>query len=155
QVHNVSFKNSTLKPAACTQTEGSVILPAPPLPIGPMTGWAGNCRFDAPGTYSFVCDAHPNMTGTVLVTNEGEATPTPTPTATPTPTPPPPPRDTTPAAKPVPWASLRAPSPKLATVPKFVDGKFKMDAYCSQFDGASVTLTISKGLKKTLGLKSR
>jgi hypothetical protein len=80
---------------------------------------------------------------------------TPTPTPTPTATPTPPPRDTTPAPTPVPWASLRPPSHKLATGRKFVDGKLQMTAYCSQFDNATVTLTISKKLAKKLKLKSR
>jgi hypothetical protein len=93
------------------------------------------------------------MTGEVIVTQQGGGTPTPTPTPTATPTPPP--RDTTPAPTPVPWASLKAPSHKLATVPKFVDGKLKMTAYCAQFDNATVTLTISKKLAKKLKLKSR
>ena len=115
QVHNVNFKNSTLKPAACVQTAGTVILAPPPLPTGPLTNWAGNCRFDTPGTYTFVCDAHPNMTGSVIVTTEGGATPTPTPTPTASPTPTPPPRDMTPAPTPKAWAYLTVPSIKIST----------------------------------------
>ena len=57
--------------------------------------------FTAPGSYTFVCEVHPGMTGTVNVQGDGE--PTPTPTATPTPTPGVPPPggaepDTTPPA---------------------------------------------------------
>ena len=59
---------------------------APPLPafINPP-GWEGYCTFPNAGTYTFVCGAHPEMTGTVIVQ---DATPTPTasPTATATPT---------------------------------------------------------------------
>jgi len=38
--------------------------------------------FTTPGSYTFVCEVHPGMTGTVTVAG-GEPTPTPTPTATP------------------------------------------------------------------------
>jgi plastocyanin len=53
--------------------------------------------FTEPGSFTFVCEVHPGMTGTVNVQG-GEPTPTPTPTATPTPAVPPPgsaPPDTT------------------------------------------------------------
>jgi len=155
QVHNVNFKNSTLKPAACTQTAGLVIAPPPPLPLAPLKDWAGNCRFDQPGTYTFVCDAHPLMVGSVIVTSEGGATPTPTPTPTPSPTPTPPPRDTTPAPTPAPWVTLHAPNFKLATVPKFVDGKLQMVASCSQIHDATTKVTVSKRLARKLDLDSR
>ena len=36
-------------------------------------GWEGYCQFDAPGTYSFVCGAHPEMTGTVDRRARGDA----------------------------------------------------------------------------------
>jgi len=37
---------------------------------GPLRApWTATCRFDAPGTYSFVCQIHPNMTGTVVVSS--------------------------------------------------------------------------------------
>jgi len=45
--------------------------------------------FNDPGSYTFFCEVHPGMTGTVNVAG-GEPTPTPTPTATPTPAVPPP-----------------------------------------------------------------
>jgi plastocyanin len=96
--HNVVFGGSG--PTACT----------PPLPEFPAEpGWQGVCRFNAPGTYEFVCGAHDFMTGTVVVT--GDATPMPTTTATASPsstpvastTPPPMPSATaTPTATPVP-----------------------------------------------------
>jgi plastocyanin len=43
--------------------------------------------FAQPGSYDFVCNAHPSMVGTITVTGDPTGTPTPTPTATPTPTP--------------------------------------------------------------------
>jgi plastocyanin len=39
--------------------------------------------FNDPGSYTFMCEVHPGMTGTVVVQGSGP-TPTPTPTATPT-----------------------------------------------------------------------
>jgi hypothetical protein len=55
----------------------------PGLPSYPAKqGWSAECRFDAPGSYPFVCDFHPEMTGTVVVT--AAATPTPSSTAAPT-----------------------------------------------------------------------
>ncbi len=154
QVHNVNFKTAA-KPTACTQTSGLVILTPPPLPTAPLSDWSGNCRFDTPGTYTFVCDAHPGMTGSVIVTTEGGATPTPTPTPTASPTPTPPPRDTTPAPTPAPWVTLHSPSTKLATVPKFVAGKLQMVASCSHILDATVKVTISKALADKLDLDSR
>src|SRR5262249_42097177 len=77
--HNVDFTDGD--PTSCTQTAGPVLGPVPPLPAFTLPkGWAGTCTFNAPGTYSFVCDAHPQMVGTVVVM--ASATPTPTPTAT-------------------------------------------------------------------------
>jgi len=29
--------------------------------------WTASCRFDTPGTYAFVCQLHPTMTGTIIV----------------------------------------------------------------------------------------
>ena len=70
--HNVVFKDR--QPSSC---EG--------LPPGPRPkGWQGECTFADPGTYAFVCGAHEEMTGSVVV---AAPTPTPTPTPTPSPTP--------------------------------------------------------------------
>jgi plastocyanin len=72
--HSVVFSGGD--PAECT----------PPLPEFPKgAGWSASCRFDTPGTYAFVCGAHANMTGTVVV--QGSGTPTATPTGSPTATP--------------------------------------------------------------------
>jgi plastocyanin len=46
-------------------------------------------RFATPGTYSYLCNLHPEMTGVVRVFGAGGATPPPPPPATPKPTPPP------------------------------------------------------------------
>ena len=88
--HDVEFKTGPA-PASCPQTKASPGMPldpndAPPLPafVNPP-GWEGYCTFANAGTYTFVCGAHPEMTGTVIVQ---DATPTPTasPTATASPT---------------------------------------------------------------------
>src|SRR4029079_2746958 len=99
-VHNVVFVQA---PTSCTQKTGVQITAAPPLPqFSQPPGWSGECTFDKPGVYTFVCQAHPvEMEGRVVVGDGTEPTPTPTPTATPEP-----PRDITPARVPKPWAAL-------------------------------------------------
>jgi plastocyanin len=91
-VHNVDF--DAAQPTSCVQTAGPNAGPVPPLParfMGP--GWAGTCTFAVAGTYTFHCDVHLNMTGTIVVHDQPAATststpaPTPPPGATPTPTP--------------------------------------------------------------------
>jgi plastocyanin len=60
----------------------------PPSPSDPGPAWDNLSRtFTQAGAYAFVCDEHPNMTGTVTV-SAATATPTPTATATPGPGPP-------------------------------------------------------------------
>jgi plastocyanin len=88
-LHNVEFTQS--QPATCTQTAGSDTGAVPPLPAQPSgPGWAGTCRFDAAGSYAFVCGLHAYMTGTVHV-GDGSGTPPvgppgyPAPPPTPTP----------------------------------------------------------------------
>src|SRR4051794_22576073 len=82
-VHNVDFSSGP-PPTSCVQTQappGSPIFGSPP-PLPPVTegpGWAGTCTFNAAGTYTFFCQAHDYMTGTIVVSN-GTPTPTPTPT---------------------------------------------------------------------------
>jgi plastocyanin len=85
--HNVDFTGA--KPD-CTGL--------PPFPYPPQLWKAATCRFDRAGTYAFVCDAHAEMTGTVVVV---APTPSPTPTATPDPVTP----GATPAPTPPPGAS--------------------------------------------------
>jgi plastocyanin len=68
--HNLFFTGPS-QPSSCTQTTG----PANPPPILPMPGppttqdWTGNCTFNSPGTFSFLCQQHSGMTGTVQVVN--------------------------------------------------------------------------------------
>jgi plastocyanin len=72
-IHNVDFTGGG--PTACAQTAGAAVGPVSPLPAAPEApGWSGTCRFDAPGTYQFVCDNHNYMKGTIVV--EGRATST-------------------------------------------------------------------------------
>jgi plastocyanin len=81
--HNVDFTGK--QPTQCT---GLTPYPRP-------KGWTASCTFDAPGSYPFVCDVHPGMQGTVVVSAPASLTPTATPTPDPgadpvaTPTPPP------------------------------------------------------------------
>jgi plastocyanin len=140
--HNVDFTGP--KPR-CTQTAGTVILDSPPLPRFAMgAGWAGDCTFDSPGVYSFVCSAHPDeMKGSVTVGTVARATPTPAPTE--------PPRDGNPAPKPKAWASLDRPAaPKVDVL---LRGKLKLTARCSALDRGTVTLSVSKAIAKRLKLK--
>jgi plastocyanin len=62
----------------------------PQSPTGPGAAWNNLSRtFTQAGAYSFVCDEHSSMVGTVTVVAP-DPTPTPTAPSTPTPTPPPP-----------------------------------------------------------------
>jgi plastocyanin len=63
---------------------GDSRLNQPGFPSDPAWNPPPQRTFDEPGSYTFVCEVHPGMTGTV---NVGGGEPTPTPTATPTPTP--------------------------------------------------------------------
>ena len=74
--HNASFSGTG--PSGCNPA-----LPGSPQP----PPWSSTCTFNAPGTYSFVCTAHPGMGGSVEVVNAGTPT-TPPPTTVPG-TPPP------------------------------------------------------------------
>lgn len=142
--HNVQF--TALQPH-CTQTSGAVIFQeSPPLPKYALPqGWAGDCTFDSPGVYAFVCSAHPDeMKGSVTVGTVAQATPVPTPA--------PVVRDGTPAPKPKPWASLREPvSPRLSVL---LRGKLKLTASCAAVDQGTMTLSVSKAVAKKLRLKS-
>src|SRR5262249_11903801 len=64
--HNIVFSDA--QPTSCTQTAGSNVGAVPPLRATPEpSGWAGSCRFNTPGTYTFTCAAHAFETGTVIV----------------------------------------------------------------------------------------
>jgi len=148
QSHNVDFKTGP-KPAACQQTKSSLslILPSPPLPLGPeATGWEGYCTFSATGTYTFVCDAHKNMTGTVQVGAAQPVTPASTPAVV---------RDQNPAPNPKAWAALRSPVRTLSTVSALAAGKLRLTAACALPSPGRMTLSVSKKLAKALRLKSR
>jgi plastocyanin len=120
-VHNVDFKAAP-KPTSCVQTKPvSGQAQAPPVPsfVQPA-GWEGNCTFNAPGTYAFVCGVHADMTGTVIVT---APTPTATETATATAT-----ADPTATAVPVAATAVPQPTPpppSLAPAPKLSSAVFK------------------------------
>jgi plastocyanin len=74
-IHNVDFTAGG--PTTCTQTAGASAGPVSPLPAMPEApGWSGTCRFDAPGTYQFVCDNHNYMKGTIVVEGRGTSTTT-------------------------------------------------------------------------------
>jgi plastocyanin len=76
--HDVSF--SGVQPTSCVQTAGPNVGAVPPLPASPEgAGWSGQCTFNTPGTYDFVCEAHSFMTGVVTVLPAGTPTPTPMP----------------------------------------------------------------------------
>ncbi len=74
--HNASFGGAG--PSSCDPA-----LPGPPTDAP----WSSTCRFDTPGTFSFVCTAHSGMGGTVSVVAPGTPT-TPPPTTGPGTTPP-------------------------------------------------------------------
>jgi plastocyanin len=69
---------------------GDSRLNQPGFPNDPAWNPPPSRTFDAAGSYTFICEVHPGMTGTVNVSGGGEPTPTPTPTPTPPPAVPPP-----------------------------------------------------------------
>jgi plastocyanin len=103
-IHNAAFDSA--QPTSCTQTAGASTGSVPPLP-NPAAGqgWSGSCTFNTPGTYTFHCQIHSYMTGTIVVGSGGGTTTTtttppttttyPTTTTTTTTNPPPPPPTTT------------------------------------------------------------
>jgi plastocyanin len=116
--------------------------------------------FNLPGTYDFVCQAHPEMTGVITVTGEPvEPTPTPTATPTQTATPVPTARPTvTPAPTPVPTMNDRdTPAPRGSsradTVAPVLSGlKLKARTRSAKVsfklsESAAVTLRVKKGKK--------
>ena len=79
--HNVTFSPA---PTSCTQTAGTNSGAVPPLPAFPTgSGWTGSCTFNTAGTYSYHCQAHPFMAGTIQV---GDPPPPTTGTTNPPPT---------------------------------------------------------------------
>jgi hypothetical protein len=71
EMHNVDFFQ-TQSGVSCQQTMGGTSSSSVQFPGLPTAGtWAGVCTFARAGTYSFMCDQHEGMTGTVVVTNPG------------------------------------------------------------------------------------
>jgi plastocyanin len=69
--HDVFF--GTKPPTTCTPAASAT--GAVP-PAGPTRSpWTASCRFDTPGTYSFLCQLHPTMIGTVVVSPADAADP--------------------------------------------------------------------------------
>jgi plastocyanin len=136
--HNVVFDGA--QPSSCTQTGGTIAGAVPPLPaFSEPPGWSGTCRFDTAGTYTFFCQAHREMTGSVVVGSE-----------------PPPPATTStapPAPPPAPWASLSAPSRSVSTLAAFLGGKLRVSANCSSPSSGTLVLSVSKADAKRLKLK--
>ena len=72
--HNADFASGAA-PSVCMQTSGTSGGAVPPLPHQPTPpAWAGTCTFNTAGTYTFHCDAHPGMTGTIVVEAPGGTT---------------------------------------------------------------------------------
>lgn len=73
-IHNADFSHGP-EPSSCIQTSGPNSGPVPPLPNQPtVRGWSGSCTFNTPGTYTFFCDVHRFMTGTIVVQAPGTTT---------------------------------------------------------------------------------
>src|SRR3954449_5120663 len=90
RAHNVDFTDA-VKPQCQLSTSDTRC--SCPIPSSPARNWSGTSTFAEPGTYLFLCDLHPAMTGTITVSAPPETTATATATPVPTPSPPPlPPR---------------------------------------------------------------
>jgi plastocyanin len=69
--HSVSFAAGAT-PTACTPALGATNgFPTPPA----RAPWVTTCRFDTPGTYSLVCQIHPNMRATITVAPDSAGAP--------------------------------------------------------------------------------
>jgi plastocyanin len=68
EMHNVDFDIAGQTGVSCEQTAGGTASSSLRFPNTPTDGtWSGVCTFARPGTYSFMCDMHEGMTGTVVV----------------------------------------------------------------------------------------
>ncbi len=115
--HNADFGGGP-QPTSCHQTAGPSSGTVPPVPHRPTSaGWTGTCTFNTAGTYTFHCDLHPFMTGTIVVEGPGGTTtgnPPPTTTGQPPSTPTQPPSPPTPPPS-TPTTTQATPSPPAAT----------------------------------------
>jgi plastocyanin len=69
--HNVDFGTGP-QPTSCMLSGSNH---APPIPTAATApGWSGSCTFNTPGTYTFHCDKHTFMTGTIVVGSEASTT---------------------------------------------------------------------------------
>jgi plastocyanin len=116
--HDVHFSGAA--PDACTGSTAQV--GAAPTPAAP--GWSATCTFTAPGTYTFFCDVHHGMTGTVAVVaaappvTQTTTVPTqPTDTTPPPSTPTTPPTSSTPTYPTAPAAAEKPSAPPAAHAP--------------------------------------
>jgi plastocyanin len=167
-VHNVVFNEP---PASCRSTSGQPTGgPSGPVPDYPRPGpWGAECTFAAAGTYTFLCGAHPYMTGKVIVaaptttptpTETGTQIPTETATvtatATATATPGPPAAATPgPAATPVlvPVVRPRLDKPASLKLKTFLARGLKVSGGCVAGGSGKLALTIKRAAAKKLKLK--
>jgi plastocyanin len=145
EMHDVDFSTPPQGGLSCQQTAGGSAATALRFPDSPTAGtWAGTCTFTRAGTYSFACDEHPGMTGTVVVSDPGGMTTVAT-TTTPTVTTPPPvttvPAGTPPAAPPV-TTTPSSPAPPVDKSPAAVVRSLAVSVGLAQ-RGANVRGTIS------------
>jgi plastocyanin len=127
EMHSVDFIPPAGGGVSCQQTAGGTSPSSVRFPDSPQDGtWAGVCTFTKAGTYSFACDVHPHMTGTVVVTDAGAppvmtTAPTPTTTTPVTTTPtggtPTTPATTTPTQTPTTSTSTPTPTPAAGDTP--------------------------------------
>jgi plastocyanin len=88
EMHDVDFDQPAQGGVSCQQTIGGSAPTSLRFPNVPTDGtWGGVCTFTRAGTYSFMCDMHAGMTGTVVVSDPGSAPPVTTTQTTPTTTP--------------------------------------------------------------------
>jgi hypothetical protein len=81
-VHNADFGTTNI-PSSCQETSPTSTPETNKLPLVPTgPGWAGTCTFNTLGTYSFMCDQHHSMTGTIVVSDTLTTTTTTTNTTT-------------------------------------------------------------------------
>jgi plastocyanin len=107
ETHNVDFAAPGQAGVSCQQTVGGTSASALKFPSSPAAGsWSGACTFTRAGTYSFMCDHHVGMTGTVVVHDPAGPPGT---TTAPTPTP------TTPVETIPPGSTTTTPTPTTST----------------------------------------